>query len=94
MTSKLDNPPTYEDALHQPKYGSYPDPLQHGSALQPPPSYSPSPGMCPGLPGYWDQEGVYPPAGMWAGPGFSPSGVPSTIPTLSAGVPATNTGSE
>ncbi|XP_044074099.1 protein lifeguard 3 isoform X1 [Siniperca chuatsi] len=92
MTSKIDNPPPYEEALHPPKYGNYPYQPQHGSPLPPPPSYSPSPGMCPGPPGYWGQEGVYPQAGMWAAPGFSPSGVPTTIPTLSAGVPASNPG--
>ncbi|XP_041806873.1 protein lifeguard 3-like [Chelmon rostratus] len=92
MTSKIDNPPPYEDALHHPKCGNYPHQPQHGSLLPPPPSYSPSPGMCPGPPGYWGQEGVYPQAGMWAAPGFSPSGVPTTIPTLSAGVPASSPG--
>lgn len=94
MTSKIDNPPPYEEALHHPKYGNYPHQPQHGSTLPPPPSYTPSPGMCPGPPGYWGQEGVYPRAGMWAAPGFSPTGLPTTIPTLSAGVPATNPGSE
>lgn len=94
MNTKIDNPPPYEDALHHPKYGNYPQLPEQGSSLPPPPSYSPSPGMCPGLPGYWGQEGVFPQAGMWAAPCFSPSGVPTTIPTLSAGVPASNTGSE
>uniref|UniRef100_A0A3Q3MKG7 Protein lifeguard 3-like n=1 Tax=Mastacembelus armatus TaxID=205130 RepID=A0A3Q3MKG7_9TELE len=88
MTSKLGSPPPYEDALHHPKYGNYPHQPQHGSPLPPPPSYSPSPGMCPGPPGYWCQEGIYPQAGMWAASGFSPSGMPTTIPSLSAGVPA------
>ncbi|KAM3607398.1 uncharacterized protein V6R79_007158 [Siganus canaliculatus] len=92
MTSKTDNPPPYEDALHHPKSGEYPHQPQHGSALPPPPSYSASPGMCPGPPGYWGQEGGYPQAGMWAAPGFSPAGLPTTIPTLSAGVPASNPG--
>lgn len=91
MTSKTDdNPPPYEDALHHPKYVNDPRNPQHGSSLPPPPSYSPSPGP----PGYWAQEGVYPPAGMWAAPGHSPSGMPMTIPTLSGGLPASNTGSE
>lgn len=91
MTSKRDSPPPYEDALHHPKYGNYPqEQQQHG----PPPSYSPSPGMCHGPPGYWGHEGVYPQAGMWSAPGFSPSGMPVTIPTLSAGVPPSNSGSE
>ncbi|XP_040913467.1 protein lifeguard 3-like [Toxotes jaculatrix] len=92
MTSKMESPPPYEEAVHHPKYGNCPHQPQHGSSLPPPPSYSPSPGMCPGPPGYWSQEGVYPQAGMWAVPGFSPSGVPTTIPTLSAGVPASNSG--
>ncbi|XP_054471898.1 protein lifeguard 3-like [Anoplopoma fimbria] len=93
MTSKTENPPSYEDALHHPKYGNYPHQPQPGSPLPPPPSYSPSPGMCPSSPpGYWGQEGVYPQAGMWAAPGFSPSGMPNTIPTLSAGVPPSNPG--
>ncbi|KAF1382375.1 hypothetical protein PFLUV_G00143150 [Perca fluviatilis] len=92
MTSKTDNPPTYEDALHHPKYENYPHQPQHGFPLPPPPSYSPSPGMCAGPPGYWGHESVYPQAGMWAAPGFSPSGMPTTIPTLSAGVPASNQG--
>ncbi|XP_029697887.1 protein lifeguard 3-like isoform X2 [Takifugu rubripes] len=91
MTSKTDSPPPYEDALHPPKYGSYPLQPQQGSHI-PPPSYSPSPGVCPSLPGYWGQEGVYPPAGMWAAPGFPPSGVPITVPALSAGAPASNIG--
>lgn len=94
MTSKLDNPPPYEDALHHPKYENYPGQPQHGSPLPPPPSYSASPGTFPGVPGYWGQEGVYPQAAMWAAPGFSPPGVPTTVPTLSAGVPTSNTGSE
>lgn len=89
MTSKTDSPPPYEDAQHHPKYGSYPLQPQQGSHV-PPPSYSPNPGMCPSLPGYWGQEGVYPPAGMWAAPGFHPSGGPTTVPALSAG--ASNTG--
>ncbi|CAG01851.1 unnamed protein product [Tetraodon nigroviridis] len=91
MTSKTDSPPPYEDALHHPKYGSYPLRPQQGSHV-PPPSYSPNPGMCPSLPGYWGQEGVYPPAGMWAAPGFPPSGGPVTVPALSAGAPASSTG--
>ncbi|KAG7241705.1 hypothetical protein INR49_025170 [Caranx melampygus] len=94
MTSKRDSPPPYEDAVHHPKYGNYPQEQQHGSPLPPPPSYSPSPGMCHGPPGYWGHEGVYPQAGMWSAPGFSPSGMPMTIPTLSAGVPPSNSGSE
>ncbi|XP_070694842.1 protein lifeguard 3-like [Pempheris klunzingeri] len=92
MTSKIDSPPSYEDALHHPKYGDYPQQPQHGSSLPPPPSYSPSPGMYPGPPGYWGQDDVYRQTGMWAAPGFSPSTVPTTIPTLSAGVPASNPG--
>ncbi|XP_029314969.1 protein lifeguard 3 [Cottoperca gobio] len=92
MTSKIDDPPPYEDALHHPKYGNYPHQLQHGSPLPPPPSYSPSPDMCPGPPGYLGQEGSYPQAGVWAAPGFSPSRMPTTIPTLSAGVHASNQG--
>ncbi|KAM9803600.1 protein lifeguard 3 isoform 2-T3 [Syngnathus typhle] len=82
MTSKVDNPPAYEDALQDPKYE--PTPLQHGSSDAPPPSDSPGPGMYPGPPGYWSQ------AGMWAAPGLSPSGMPTTIPTLSASITATN----
>ncbi|KAK5861346.1 hypothetical protein PBY51_022752 [Eleginops maclovinus] len=92
MTSKTDDPPPYEDAVHQPKYGNFPTLQQDGSPLPPPPSYSPSPGMCPNPPGYWGQEGVYPQAGMWAAPGYSPSRMPTTIPTLSAGVQASNQG--
>ncbi|XP_071355083.1 protein lifeguard 3-like [Trachinotus anak] len=88
MTSKMDSPPPYEDAVQHPKYGNYPHQPQHGSPLPPPPSYSPSPGP----PGYWGHEGVYPQAGMWPAPGFSPSGMPTTIPTLSAGVPPSNSG--
>ncbi|XP_023280657.1 protein lifeguard 3-like [Seriola lalandi dorsalis] len=92
MTTKIDSPPPYEEAVHHPKYGNSPHQPQHGSSLPPPPSYSPSPGMCPGPPGYWGREGVYPQAGMWSAPGFSPSGMPTTIPTLSAGVPPSNSG--
>ncbi|XP_077392157.1 protein lifeguard 3-like [Festucalex cinctus] len=80
MTSKMDNPPPYEDALKHPQYD--PNQLPHGSVDPPPPSYSP--GMYASPPGYWGQ------AGMWAAPGLSPSGMPGTIPTLCAGVPATN----
>ncbi|XP_075895932.1 protein lifeguard 3-like [Nelusetta ayraudi] len=81
MTSKPDNPPPYEDVLHHPKYDNCPQQSQ-----PPPPSYSAIPGTFPNPPGYWGQEGT------WAGPAFSPSGVPATVPTLSAGVPAANTG--
>uniref|UniRef100_H2TED0 Transmembrane BAX inhibitor motif containing 1 n=1 Tax=Takifugu rubripes TaxID=31033 RepID=H2TED0_TAKRU len=49
------HPPPYEDALHPPKYGSYPLQPQQGSHI-PPPSYSPSPGVCPSLPGYWEMD--------------------------------------
>jgi len=94
MTSKTDNPPPYDDALHHPKYGNYPHQPQRGSPLPPLPSYSPSPGMYPGPPGYWGQEGVNPPAGMRAASGYSASGMATTIPTLSAGVPQSNQGSE
>uniref|UniRef100_A0A3B4YA46 Transmembrane BAX inhibitor motif containing 1 n=1 Tax=Seriola lalandi dorsalis TaxID=1841481 RepID=A0A3B4YA46_SERLL len=73
MTTKIDSPPPYEEAVHHP---------------------NPSPGMCPGPPGYWGREGVYPQAGMWSAPGFSPSGMPTTIPTLSAGVPPSNSDME
>uniref|UniRef100_A0A3Q2Z6B7 Protein lifeguard 3-like n=1 Tax=Hippocampus comes TaxID=109280 RepID=A0A3Q2Z6B7_HIPCM len=82
MTSKIDNPPPYEDALHHPKYD--PTLLQQGSADPLPPSYSPGPDMYAGPPSYWGQ------AGMWAAPGISPSAMATTIPTLSAGMPATN----
>ncbi|XP_022049358.1 protein lifeguard 3-like [Acanthochromis polyacanthus] len=92
MTSKLDSPPPYEEAVHHPKSGNYPYPPQHDSHLPPPPSYSPSPDMCLGPPGYWGQPGVYPQASMCAGPGFPPSGMPTTIPTLSAGLSASNPG--
>ncbi|KAL6100606.1 tmbim1 [Pungitius sinensis] len=92
MTSKTDNPPSYEDALHHPNYGNYPDRPQRGSPLPPPPSYSPGPGTYPGPPGYWGQEGVHPQAGTWASPGLPSPGMPSTIPTLSAGVPPSNQG--
>ncbi|CAI5656532.1 protein lifeguard 3 isoform X1 [Oreochromis niloticus] len=85
MTSKIDSPPPYEEALHHPKYDNFPYQPQHVSPLPPPPSYSPSPG-------YWGQGGVYPPANMCQGPGFPPSGMPTTIPTLSAGLPASNPG--
>ncbi|XP_034549807.1 protein lifeguard 3-like [Notolabrus celidotus] len=84
--SKLDNPPSYEDALHHPKYGPYPNQQQYGPPLPPPPSYSPGPGLSPGPPSYWSQEG------MWDTPGFSPTRVRNGIPTLSAGVPTSNPG--
>uniref|UniRef100_A0A3Q0S4I3 Transmembrane BAX inhibitor motif containing 1 n=1 Tax=Amphilophus citrinellus TaxID=61819 RepID=A0A3Q0S4I3_AMPCI len=85
MTSKIDSPPPYEQALHHPKCDNCSCQPQHGSPLPPPPSYSPSPG-------YWDQGCVYPPASMCQGPGFPPAGMPTTIPTLSAGLPASNPG--
>ncbi|KAM6979150.1 protein lifeguard 3-like isoform 1-T1 [Tautogolabrus adspersus] len=94
MTSKIDHPPPYEDALHHPKYGNYPYQPQHGSPLPPPPSYSPSPGMCPGPPCYWGQEGIHSQAQMWEIPGFSASRAPNTIPTLSTGVPTSNPGDD
>ncbi|KAM3862368.1 protein lifeguard 3 [Diretmus argenteus] len=91
--SKIDSPPTYEDALNSPKNGNYPQQPHYGyptygAPVPPPPAYSPSPGR----PGYWDQAGVYPPPGTRAGPGFPPSGMPTVIPTLSAGVPTSNPG--
>jgi len=92
MTSKTDSPPAYEDALHHPKSGNDPYQPQHGAPLPPPPSYSPSPGMCHGPPGYWGHGGVYPQASMNPGPGFCPTGMP--IPTLSAGMSASNPGLE
>ncbi|XP_069554753.1 protein lifeguard 3-like [Brachyistius frenatus] len=93
MTSKIDSPPPYEDAVHHPKSGgNYPYQPQHGLPLPPPPSYSPSPGMFLGPPGYWSRGAAYPQAGSCAGPGFSPSGMPTTIQTLSAGLPASNQG--
>ncbi|XP_043987812.1 protein lifeguard 3-like [Gambusia affinis] len=51
MSSKTDSPPSYEDSLKDPKFNNYPFQAQHGAPLPPPPSYSPSPGMCPG-PGF------------------------------------------
>ncbi|XP_047456664.1 protein lifeguard 3-like [Mugil cephalus] len=90
MDSKNDSPPPYEEALHHPKSGTGPYQPQQGSPLPPPPSYTPSPGMCHGPPSYWGQGGVCPQAGMCAGPGFSPSRMPTTVPTLSAGLPASN----
>ncbi|XP_067371761.1 protein lifeguard 3-like [Channa argus] len=92
MTSKMDSPPPYEVALHYPKYGNYPNQQQCGSPLPPPPSYSCSPAMCQCPPGSWGQEGIYPPAGIWAAPGLLPSGMPTTVPTVSAGVPGSNPG--
>ncbi|XP_057707841.1 protein lifeguard 3-like [Corythoichthys intestinalis] len=83
MTSKVDSPPTYEDALQHPKFE--PNQPQHGSAEPLPPSYSAGPGMYSSSPpSYWAQ------AGMWSAPDLSLSGMPTTINTLSAGVPATN----
>ncbi|XP_037344781.2 protein lifeguard 3-like [Pungitius pungitius] len=92
MTSKADNPPSYEDALHHPNYGSPPDGPQRRSPLPPPPPYSPGGGTYPGPPGYWGQEGVLPQAAVWASPGLPSPGRPSTVPTLSAGVPPSNPG--
>ncbi|XP_054888137.1 protein lifeguard 3-like [Poeciliopsis prolifica] len=51
MSSKTDCPPSYEDALKDPKINIYPFQTQNGALLPPPPSYSPSPGVCPG-PGF------------------------------------------
>ncbi|KAM4609408.1 protein lifeguard 3 [Polymixia lowei] len=93
--SKIDSPPAYEDALHNPKYGNYPQQQQYrypgygGAPVPPPPAYSPGHGMYPGQPGYRGQAGIYPQSGS---PGFPPSGMPSIIPTLSAGVPTSNQG--
>ncbi|XP_028249345.1 protein lifeguard 3-like [Parambassis ranga] len=90
MTSKTDSPPSYEEAVRHPKYDNYPNQLQHGPPLPPPPSYSTSP---PDMyHGHWDHRGVSLQPSMYAGPGFSPSGMPTTIPTLSAGLPASTQG--
>lgn len=80
MTSKANSPPSYEEALHHPK--------AEDCSYQPPPSYSPSTGMYPGPPGYWSQGGVFPQTSE--SPGLSPT--VTTIPTLSAAVPAAHTG--
>uniref|UniRef100_A0A667ZUW8 Transmembrane BAX inhibitor motif containing 1 n=1 Tax=Myripristis murdjan TaxID=586833 RepID=A0A667ZUW8_9TELE len=88
--TKVDAPPAYEEALHSPKYGNFPEQPQYGFAAPPPPAYSPSPGVCPGQPGRWGQASAYPQAGMREGPGFPPSGMPTIIPTLSGGVPPSN----
>ncbi|XP_029981248.1 protein lifeguard 3-like [Sphaeramia orbicularis] len=82
MPSKTDEPPSYEDALQQPKYADFPAPPHHGFPLPPPPSYSPSPDPpCPGVYGISRTSS-----------GFYPSAAPTTVPTLSAGVPSSNTG--
>ncbi|KAM8858206.1 protein lifeguard 3 [Synchiropus picturatus] len=78
MTSKLDKPPSYEEALRHPK--NDPNQQEHGPPFPPPPSYTPGPGVFPGPPGYGG------PAGLWATPGFPP-GMP-TVSTLCAGVPS------
>ncbi|XP_077473444.1 protein lifeguard 3 [Stigmatopora argus] len=85
MTSKVDRPPTYEDALQHPKYE--PNQLHPGSVESQPPSYSPGSGMYSSSPpSYWAQ------AGMWSVPDLPPSGMPTAVPTLSGGLPATNPG--
>ncbi|XP_013875552.1 protein lifeguard 3 [Austrofundulus limnaeus] len=90
MTSKSDTPPSYEEALHHPKFDQSPGQPPYGAPLPSPPSYSPSPGMFPSQPGYWGHGGAYPQSSMYPGPGFSPAGI--AIPTLSAGLHASNPG--
>ncbi|XP_072300172.1 protein lifeguard 3-like [Eucyclogobius newberryi] len=85
---KDDNPPPYEDAVAQPKDANLPEASQQTGPLPPPPSYTPGP-MYGGSHVSWGQTGAYPPPGAWMGPGFGPSGA---IPTLSAGVPPSNSG--
>uniref|UniRef100_A0A3Q3G7F5 Uncharacterized protein n=1 Tax=Kryptolebias marmoratus TaxID=37003 RepID=A0A3Q3G7F5_KRYMA len=80
MTSKADTPPSYEEALHHPKFDHSPGPPQHGAPLPPPPTYSPSPGMCPGPPGYWGQGGIYGQSSMYPGPGRHTDFYPSPLP--------------
>uniref|UniRef100_A0AAV2K5R2 Uncharacterized protein n=1 Tax=Knipowitschia caucasica TaxID=637954 RepID=A0AAV2K5R2_KNICA len=80
---KDDSPPTYEDAVAQPKDANLPESMQRDGPLPPPPSYTPGPHIS------WGQTGDYPPPGMWMGPGFGPSGA---IPTLSGGVPSSASG--
>ncbi|XP_012710019.2 protein lifeguard 3 [Fundulus heteroclitus] len=90
MSSKADPPPSYEEALKHPKLKKYPFQTRHGGALPPPPPYSPSTVARVSPPGYRDQRGVYPQAGMCPCPCVPPSVMP--IPTLSAGLPASSPG--
>ncbi|XP_056145411.1 protein lifeguard 3 [Lampris incognitus] len=96
--SKIDSPPAYEDSLHSPKHGNYPQHPQYGylgyggAPVPPPPAYSPGPAVCPGQPVYSAHTDIYPGVGMGAGPGFPPPGMSTIIPTLSAGVPTSNQG--
>lgn len=90
--SKDDSPPPYEDAVTQPKYANFPEQTQQGNPLPPPPTYTPSPNMYGGPQVGWGHPGVYSQSGMWMASGFGPAGLPTTIPTLSAGVPSSNTG--
>uniref|UniRef100_A0A9J8B2S2 Transmembrane BAX inhibitor motif containing 1b n=1 Tax=Cyprinus carpio carpio TaxID=630221 RepID=A0A9J8B2S2_CYPCA len=66
--SKSDPPPSYEESREQ----------QHGNYPFPPYGYPAQPGVYTG-PG---QPGIHPQAGLWQGPGYYPSAMPSMMPSF------------
>ncbi|XP_051566007.1 protein lifeguard 3-like isoform X1 [Myxocyprinus asiaticus] len=70
---KSDLPPSYEESRQQ----SY-SPQQHGNHPYPPYAYPAQPGVYTG-PG---QPGIHPQAGLWQGPVYSPSAMPSMMPSF------------
>ncbi|XP_052461737.1 protein lifeguard 1-like [Carassius gibelio] len=66
--SKSDPPPSYEESREQ----------QHGNYPFPPYGYAAQPGVYTG-PG---QPGIHPQAGLWQGPGYYPSAMPSMMPSF------------
>ncbi|KAI2660545.1 Protein lifeguard 2 [Labeo rohita] len=71
--SKSDPPPSYEESRQQQQQ-------QHGNYPYPPYGFSVQPGVYTG-PG---QPGVHPQAGLWQGPGYCPSAMPSMMPSFIA----------
>ncbi|XP_026074830.1 protein lifeguard 3-like [Carassius auratus] len=66
--SKSDPPPSYEESREQ----------QHGNYPFPPYGYPAQPRVYTG-PG---QPGIHPQAGLWQGPGYYPSAMPSMMPSF------------
>ncbi|KAK2905173.1 hypothetical protein Q8A67_006972 [Cirrhinus molitorella] len=72
--SKSDPPPTYEESRQQQQQ------QQHGNYPYPPYGFTAQPGVYTG-PG---QPGIHPQAGLWQGPGYCPSAMPSMMPSFIA----------
>ncbi|XP_057192195.1 protein lifeguard 3 [Triplophysa rosa] len=70
---KADLPPSYEESRQQ-SNGQQ----QHGNYPHPPYGYPAQPGVYTG-PG---QPGIHPQAGLWQGPGYSSSAMPTAMPSF------------